>query len=65
MEKNYRVIFKCYNQTECMSGQKKDKKTFSYLDWVEYSIQFFLKYDKKGCPKFRMATYTKEIIIIK
>ena len=33
----------CFNQNGKMRGQKKDKKTLSFLDWVEHPTQFLLK----------------------
>ena len=51
-----------------MRGQKKGKKTLSYFDLVDILHGIVEKsiYDNtKSCPKFGMATYTKEIVIIK
>ena len=40
MENKSSIIF---NQNERMRSQNKDKKTFSYLDWVEHPTQFCRK----------------------
>ena len=60
------VIF--YNQTYQMTPKKKGKKTLSYLDLSEHPTRNCRKnqYDNtKGCQKFGMATYMKDIVTIK
>ena len=56
------------NQNEQMRGQEKDNKILYKYNRVVYPTRNCRKnqYDnKKGCPKFEMATYTKEIVKIK
>ena len=48
--------------------KSKPRRPFFFLHWVEHGRRFVEKnqYDNtKGCPKFGMATYTKEIVVLK